>query len=1402
MNRWAVNIQARKRGFAFYAILVFSLFVLASAPLAQNNSHKTTRQNLRFKHLSREDGLSHTSVHCILQDSKGFMWFATADGLNKFDGYQFTIYRHDAENPRSLSGNFVYTIYEDRGGVIWVGSGGGLSRFDRQTDQFWNYKNDPDDPNTLSANDVMAITEDSEGLLWLGTWDGGLNRFDKATKRFKHYQYDANNPAGISNNVVRSICQDRSGALWLATRTGLNRFDKKSGKFKRYRHDPRNSQSLSDDWVRTVYEDRHGVLWVGTNRGGLNRFNRTTETFERCMQNPKHPTEQEICILFEDQEDNFWVGTANGLYHFDRKTEHFQLYTHDPQDATSLSNNYIYAISADRSGGLWLGTAAGGVNSIELRSRPFRHYQHNPADAGSLSGHSVLSVLEDRSGTLWVGTQGAGLNRLGRDDSGSNSAKFVSENTAFRHYRHDPANPHSLRHNMVQALYKDRRGVLWIGTPDGLAQFDPGAGQFRNVMNPADSEDSDDNLVKSIYEDDDGLIWLGTRRGLTRFDPVTRGFQSYRHDPQDPASLSDDRVYAVCGDKSGGLWVGTSAGLNLFDKRTGRFKRFFRHPADPASLSENAVTSLFVEADGTLWIGTWGGGLNRYEPKTAVFKHYFEKHGLPNNVVHAIARDGQGDLWLSTNRGVARFDPATEIFHSYDSHHGLQNTEFNEGAVYKSLRTGEIYFGGKNGLTRFHPDSVRADAYIPPVVLTDFLIFNEPVSISAEGHSPLRQHISEAEEIVLAHDQNVFTFEFAALHYAAPERNRYAYKMQGFDRQWIQSGDRRFATYTNLDPGEYVFRVRGSNSDAVWNQQGTSIRVIINAPWWRTWWAYTLYVLLIGAVLYTARRYEMNRIRLKNRLALEQVEAKKLKELDQMKSRFFANISHEFRTPLTLVLGQMGSVISSVTESRIKNKLQVAMRNSQRLLQLVNQLLDLSRLEAHSMKLNLVRNNVIPFLKNLVASFEALAQEKGIRLEFKTDSEEILLDYEPDKLEKILTNLLWNALKFTHAGGRICVKVATASTDAGFVEITVQDTGIGISAGKLPHIFDRFYQAEDTDTRHFEGTGIGLALAKELTGLHRGTISVKSEIGKGAEFTMRLPLRQPGLAVPEEPAPVPQPPVPESLAAGEIEAVHDRKTTPVEAAPGDQPLILIVEDHADVRAYIRENLESAYQVQEAGNGKQGYELAQEIIPDLIISDVMMPEMDGYEFSRKIRENEKTSHIPILMLTAKAADEDKIAGLESGVDGYLIKPFNAKELQVRMANLIELRQKLREKFSRATVIRPSEVQATSVDQAFLQRVLATIEERMADELFNVEKLAATVHMSEPQLNRKLNALIGQPPGQLLRSLRLQRAADLLEQNAGNVAEIAYQVGFSDQANFTRSFKKQFGVSPSAYRKGVG
>jgi signal transduction histidine kinase/ligand-binding sensor domain-containing protein len=810
---------------------------------------------VQFERLSIEQGLSQSAVPCIIQDMRGFMWFCTQDGLNRYDGYDFAVYEHDPDDPASLANSFIHAIHQDPSGALWIGTnGGGLARLDPETGQFTRYVNDPQDPDSLGSDFILSLYTDRDGVLWIGTDGGGLNMLEAAAPgtgahRFARYQNRIRDPHSLSDNAVQTVFEDSDGVLWVGTNAGgLNRLDREgtsakgSERFVRYQHDPEDPLSLSHNDVRSIYQDREGALWIGTNGGGLDRFDRRGATdrggehfvhYQSVPGDPHSLSHDQVWSLLEDRSGALWIGTfGGGLNRFDRETGQFTHYRNDPVDPRSLSHDQILSIFEDDAGALWIGTFGGGVNRFEQDRTEFRHYQVDPNDTSSLSENMVWSIHEDDEGTLWIGTSGGGLDRLDRDTAAASDAG------QFVHYRHAVTDTHSLSDDVVWSIHRDSQDELWIGTGAGLDRFDRDSGHFTHY--PA-------LPVFTIYEDQEGQLWIGTwGGGLGKLDEATGQFSFYTNDPTDPQSLSDSSVLSVFEDRDGTLWVGTfNGGLSRFHRDSERFDRFVSDPGEPSSLSNNTVLSIHQDREGTLWIATGGGGLNRFERATETFSHYTEKDGLPNATIYGILEEDIPDdgpvLWLSTNRGLSRFNARTLTFRNYDVGDGLQSGEFNQGAYHKSPG-GEMFFGGVNGLNAFYPEHVRDNPHIPPIVLTALTQGGEDVAAGTM--------LESLSGVTFKWPRNFFEFEFAALDYSNPAENQYAYMLEGFDADWSEVDTRRFGRYTNLPGGTYTLRMKGSNNDGVWNEAGASLEVTVVPPFWRTWWFLGLVALVVvGGVI-------------------------------------------------------------------------------------------------------------------------------------------------------------------------------------------------------------------------------------------------------------------------------------------------------------------------------------------------------------------------------------------------------------------------------------------------------------------------------------------------------------------------------------------------------------------------
>ncbi len=1369
-------------------------------------------QNIKFEKISIEQGLSQSTVRQIVQDQQGFLWFGTNSGLNRYDGYNFKVYYAVPGDTNSLSNNYIECLFVDRKNILWIGTSDGLNAYDIKNDKFTHFRNDLYNPTSISDNKIFSICEDGNENLWIGT-NNGLNKYDKKKNVFIHYYYSDQIPDNFYN-IIRCALVDRENNIWFGTYNGLYLISADDLKkdtpgnhniaSKSFRHLPLVKTYRGGDIVNELYEDRSGIIWIGTVARGLIRYDKNSDILTRLksqLNNGEVISNIDVRSMCQDRSGTLWVGTNMGLFIFDKEKEKI-IYK-------DLEGKAITHIFEDQSGVIWISVKNEGLRKYDRENQQFPP----PLD------HGKNAVLIDKNGDLW----------LGDPDGIYKRNRITHQFTKFK------LNPH--RTNPINAIHEDSKGRLWIGSRD-LYKLDRNKNQFEiididyNHSKNLPVSDLTGEIFKTcyfIYEDKKSILWIGAQTGLYKYNNDTKVLFRYSYDASNSEGLSNNTATVIYEDTHSNLWVGTALGLNKFDPISETFTRFSRDHSNPYSISDNTIYDIYesrFEINGPLWIAT-NGGLNRLDRGNEVFKHYTINDGLPHNGVLSILEDDHGNLWLSTRNGLSKFNPTTGTFKNFYKSDGLQDNAFGLSAFQN--KKGEMFFSGPFGLSVFHPDSIIDDPHVPPIVITGFKKFNKEVKLDTA--------ISHIKQIRLTYDEKVISFEFAALNYTNPQKNQFAYMMAGFDRDWIYSGYRHDVTYTNLTSGEYVFKVKGSNHDGVWNEDGTSLRITITPPWWHTNLAYVLYILLIGSIIYGTWRFKVNRLRLKHELEMEHLHAEKLQEMDHIKSRFFANISHEFRTPLTLILGPIEKWRKIIKEKRLKQDLDLMRRNADRLHRLINQLLDLSKLEAGGMSLQTRCMDIVQHVKELTMSFTSHAERKQIILKFKAKDKSVFGYFDCDKLEKIVTNLLSNAFKFTPQGGEIRVTVKVPNSkhqitnkspipnpqfqipNSDFVEITITNTGPGIPADRLNKIFDRFYQLDDSFTREHEGTGIGLALTRELVKIHHGEIWVESIPNEKTTFTLQLPLGKDHLKEEE---------IVEDLEAGDrkletgaqVSSSRTRENDARYQIPDSEdqpelsyqssvsglrspvsglqsPLILIVEDNADMRRYIRDRLENDYRIFETDNGENGLMIAVDKVPDLIISDVMMPKMDGFELCRKLKTDERTSHIPVVLLTARAESKDKIEGLETGADDYIAKPFDADELEVRIKNLIEQRRKLRERFLSNARIQSKEIAVTSMDDKFIKRSIGIIEDHLSDMEFSVAQFSREIGISRSQLHRKIHALTNHSVSQFICLIKLQRAIQLLEKNAGTVAEIAYRVGFNSPSYFNRCFHDHFNMSPLNY-----
>jgi signal transduction histidine kinase/ligand-binding sensor domain-containing protein/DNA-binding response OmpR family regulator len=1378
-----------------------------------------------FEHITTGEGLSQSTVNAVIQDRQGFMWFGTNDGLDKYDGYTLERYSHIKNNFNSLNKNTILSLYEDKEGIIWIGTyGGGLNRFDFALQEFSHLENNSANQNSLSNNQVFEIFEDSEGAFWIGT-EQGVDLFYKDENKFEK----VDNRLGIHFGKTEAITEDRQGDIWIAGGNGVFRYSRLHKTYQRLVLFPEQMAEMPGSFVWDVYVDRRGDLWVGS-IWGLSKYNYISGDFAHYKPYGwSEFSERNFHVrnIYEDHQNNFWIGTDGaGVLLFNREDQTFSKLSDQHSSSGMQWDDVITSIFEDKTGNLWFGTFKSGIIKIDMLSKKFETYRHEPYNGNSLLKSDIKAVCQDHSDIVWVGTEKGGLSKIDRKRNTVTTWLF------------NPANINSLPDNVVLSIVKGVGNKFWIGTFNGgLSLFDAENGAFYRMPELKNSSGERCNVVWIVYPDVSNKLWIGTwGAGLQLFDPESREYECF--DINQEGVPSNHSVLSVCRDFHGYIWVGTYGdGLKKINPLTKEVQHFRHHEGNNKSLIDNVVNVVFEDGDRNLWIGT-KDGLDLFDRQKEEFIHFSTLDGLPNNVINGILQDEENNLWISTNKGLTKFNFNSGQFRNYNIHDGLQGNEFNRGVCF-AAPSGEFLFGGVNGLNIFRPSEIKDNPYIPNVVITDIKIKNTSATIKCKK-GILQKHISASEEITLPYDFSVLTFDFVALNFTKSKKNQYSYYLKNYDEEWRFVSEQRTATYTNLNPGEYEFFVKGSNNDGLWNEQGASIKLTILPPYWKTWWFRTIIVTLIWGgftVLFMMRTQMMKRQKLEleklvaertHELQLQKsaVESKnmelekqkqeilrqrdqveemtqKVHEADQMKLRFFTNISHEFRTPLTLILGPVEKMLNSNLTNEIREQLSLIHRNALRLLRLVNEIMDFRKIETGRMKLRVTNSDFSAFMHDIYFSFNELAKRQKISYTFKCDKGEIFGWFDRDKMEKVLSNLISNSFKFTPPGGQIIVAIEEQSRWDGnmykkYGIIKVSDNGRGISRENLERIFDRFYQVEGSTSTGWQGSGVGLSLTKNLVDIHYGSIDVKSERWNGTTFTISIPIEKQNYNSEE---------IVDSLHSdnnfivplnsleeweGEKDEIENKTM-----ADTSKPTVLLVEDNPDVRVYIKGEIKNDYNLLEAENGLEAIKLAKSHTIDLIVSDIMMPEMDGLELCSRIKTHLDTSHIPVILLTARTADDYKLKGLEMGADDYVFKPFNATVLSARIKNLIETRKLLRQRFGQDIYLSPKDITVTSPDEKFLTKALEVIEQFMSDSEFDVDKLVDEVGMSRSAFYRKLKSLTGQSANDFIKTIRLKRAAQILRQNKLTVSEVSYEVGFNDPQYFSKCFHKQFGKTPSQY-----
>lgn len=1312
---------------------------------------------IRFEHLDIRDGLSHNRVGTIYQDHFGFMWFGTLSGLNCYDGHNIELLEFDESDPFSPSDLNVVWLKEGPQQRIWVKSHYGVFAYDTQKEQFVDITALLKDLQVNNYN-LSDIVKDSEGNYWFVIDDIGVKKYITKEQRIHHY--------GGSYRDVSSVNLDGKGNIAMVHSNGkielINAKNPNSTTFTTYPELLWGKEDLLS------FLDNTGGFWFYSRDNSSGLWYYHPETKENRHFGEKELRSNIVSGIMQDENGRIIIGLDHGgMTLLNKEDWTYTNFVNNLSDPNSLSHNSIISMFQDDKGLIWLGTNKGGVNYFSTESVSFNFYKQlgeHPANA-----NDIWPIVEDDNGYLWFGTDGGGLTRFHLK-----SGKYVN-------YTHDSDNPNSLSTNIIVSMCKAADGGFWIGTYyGGLNYFD--GKKFKTFYHDENDPNSiSDNSIWNLYLDSQNRLWVGTLKGGV--DVYDQEFNKLYHFGLDNQTLQSDYITSFCEDRRGRIWIGTGYGLQVFEGNTNAIRHMLRETGNPESLTNNSILHIFCDTDGYMWVGTMYG-LSKYDPRTDRFTSYSKEDGLPDNIVGSIAQDDAGAFWLGTPKGLSRltFKDDQPMFHNFDISDGLQGEIFNERSVLK-LHNGDLAFGGKNGLNVFDPAQIKVMEEENELVFLNFYVSNQQIKPGDTFNDRVwfENGLNNNHELQLEYDENSFTLEFASLSFYRQENIIYKYRLIGFDHDWVVGSNNNRANYTNLDPGKYQFELMASDQTQRWNSQAKTMHIIIRSPWWRTPYAYVGYLALMMGILLLTRHSIIHKERFRAKVTQGQIEAKRLHDLDLMKIKFFTNISHEFRTPLTLILTPIDRLLKTDPDQSQLKHYEMIQRNAKRLLTLVNQLLDFRKMEANQHRLSLSTGDLVNFIRSITESFSDLSSDRRVRLHFHSNMNGFLTMFDRDKMEKILFNLLSNAFKFTYSGGKVDVTIKDVAyrEEVHTIRIAVADTGIGIPGERLNDVFNRFFQMEQDSPQHLNhGSGIGLSITKEFVEMHGGKIWVESEVDKGSTFVFELPMER----LTENQTPNNEPVQVEEKAV----IVHKN----------DNSTILLADDNADFRFYLKDNLKEVYNIYEASNGKDAWKVILNHQPDLVVTDIMMPELSGIDLCKKIKNDPRTAHIPVILLTAHYADDQKLEGFEAGAIEYITKPFNFEILVQAMKSAIQL-QKLIQAQGHRVEAKPKEIEIKSLDEKFIVKALEVVEANISNANFSVQELSSEMAVSRGQLYKKVLELTGKTPIQFIREVRLKRAAALLEKSQLNVAEVAYSVGFNNPKYFTKYFKKAYKMLPSRY-----
>ena len=1372
-------------------------------------------EKINFRHINIENGLSNNTVWSVVQDNKGFMWFGTNDGLNKYDGYDITIYRQSNRDSLSLTSSKIVDLFVSDNGQLWIGTSKGLNLYLSEEDRFRRF---PLTDSNGQQQDVFirSIIQDKSGKLWLGT-SSGLYHFDPLKFTFIKHNIISGMPHQVTDMSIYKVVEDLNGILWLCTTEGLYIYN--GGVVSKAAQLNANPILGSGTPFRDLLIDMEGNYWFATEslEKGVLKFDPHLNLVKSYSRNGERNNElagNRVRVIKQFSEERVWIGTFDGLSIFNTLTGEISTYKSNKFDDNSLSQNSIRDIYKDRDGGIWIATFNGGLSYTHPSINKFSHYKEEVTKENGLSDNLVSSFAQDKTGNMWIGTEN-GLNYF--DQSAKSFTHILKEDGQA-----------GLLENTIKTLLLDDRNNLWVGGLIGLSVLNLSTKDVQYfIHDPVDESSIGYNHIQVIFKDSNNRIWIGTQGGgLNKYVPESRSFIRYLRIENEPVETIDNHVWAIVEDNDNKYWVGTENGLEYFDGDKGLFSRS-RLKSDGvfSKVSELPIHCLYLSNHRYLIIGTLGMGLYIYDTKFGDLKNINIKEGMPDNTINGILEDNSGNLWVSTNKGISKLlwsvDGQDSIVVdqtiNFGKADGIQGFQFYPNSAFKSA-DGQLFFGGTNGFNSFYPENIQLINYHPDIIFKEVKL-RDQLDLNSDKTASLGQD----SVISLKYSQSDFSIEFAALNYLEQKEINYAYKLEPIDNKWNNIGNYRVVNYSKLQPGTYTFKVKATNNLSNWGNNYNQLYFTVTPPFWRTLWAYLLYAIVLTGLLYFFFVFASKWGKLKSDLAWEHFERERENEQHQLRIKFFTDISHELRTPLTLILAPLEHLAAQyIGRPKLKNQLYMIQRNGERMLQLINQLLDLRKLEKGHLGLKAGKGDIVKFVREVSLAFRESALQKNIKLEVDVSDESILLWFDRDKMEVILYNLLSNAVKYTPTGGIIGLSVRRSVEkhmsglekdkvfEDGYLEISVEDNGIGIPADQIDKVFDRFYQSGKQHHEKVYGSGLGLEVVKKFVELHQGTITVSSiesrnnQPGK-TRFTIAIPLGRRHLSDSQ---------VIKDFKNSEdislyrhvfLESESDEakfdseRASQVIEVPDDaeRPTLLVVEDNEEVRNFISGLFEPEYMVAKAGDGKMGLKLAMEIMPDLVLSDIMMPELDGIELCKRIKTDPRTSHIPVILLTARTAVTFQIKGFETGADDYITKPFSAELLKIRAGKLIDQRRMLKEQSGKNLKLIPEEISITSVDETFIKKTIDFINENISDPDLGVETVAKEVGMSRVHFYRKIKALTNFSAVEFIRTIRLERAAQLLKTGKLNISEVRYEVGFQQADYFRNAFKAYFGETPTDY-----